>query len=51
MAKEIIRLGKNFALRRRMGLTGYQRVKQDYTYENFIGSYREIYKQLEGAGD
>lgn len=51
MAKEIIRLGKNFELRHKMGQIGYQRVKNGYTYENFIGSYRKIYQQLEGAGD
>ena len=49
MAKEIIRLGKNFALRKKMGLTGYQRVKNGYTYENFIASYRDIYQELKGA--
>lgn len=49
MAKEIIRLGKNFELRHKMGQIGYQRVKNGYTYENFIGSYRKIYQQLEGG--
>ena len=49
MAKEIIRLAKNFDLRHKMGQIGWQRVKNGYTYENFINSYREIYQQLEGA--
>ena len=49
MAKEIIRLGKNFSLRRKMGQVGWQRVKNGYTYEYFIDSYRKIFQQLEGA--
>ena len=49
MAKEIIRLGKNFPLRRKMGQVGWQRVKNGYTYEYFIDSYRKIFQQLEGA--
>lgn len=49
MAKEIIRLGKDFPLRRKMGQVGWQRVKNGYTYEYFIDSYRKIFQQLEGA--
>lgn len=51
MAKEIIRLGRDFELRRRMGNIGYQRVENGYTYENFINSYREIYGKYERPGD
>ena len=51
MAKEIIRLGRDFELRRRMGNIGYQRVENGYTYENFISSYREIYGKYERSGD
>lgn len=46
MAREIIRLAKDFKLRQKMGNIGYQRVKHGYTYENFINAYREIYKEL-----
>lgn len=46
MAREIIRLAKDFSLRRKMGNIGYQRVKNGYTYENFINSYRNIYREL-----
>lgn len=45
MAAEIVRLGKDFDLRRRMGNIGYERVRRGYTYEHFIASYRKIYEQ------
>ncbi len=45
MAKEMIRLGKDFELRRKMGNIGYERAKRGYTYEHFIASYRDIYEQ------
>lgn len=45
MAAEIVRLGKDFDLRRQMGNIGYERVKRGYTYEHFIASYRKIYEQ------
>ncbi len=45
MAAEIVRLGKDFDLRRRMGNIGYERVRRGYTYEHFIESYRKIYEQ------
>lgn len=48
MAKEIIRLAKNFPLRQRMGNIGCQRAKNGYTYENFINKYRDIYNELGG---
>lgn len=44
MAQEMIRLGKDFELRRKMGNIGYERVKRGYTYEHFIDSYRDIYR-------
>ena len=50
MAREILRLGKNFALRRQMGNTGYERTKRSYTYEHFIDSYRNIYHKYEQRG-
>ena len=45
MAKEIVRLGRDFALRRQMGSIGYERVKRGYTYEHFLAAYRRIYAQ------
>lgn len=45
MAAEIVRLGRDFDLRRRMGNIGYERVRRGYTYEHFIESYRKIYEQ------
>lgn len=45
MAAEIVRLGRDFDLRRRMGNIGYERVRRGYTYEHFIVSYRKIYEQ------
>lgn len=45
MAAEIVRLGKDLDLRRRMGNIGYERVRRGYTYEHFIASYRKIYEQ------
>lgn len=45
MAAEIVRLGRDFDLRRRMGNIGYERVRRGYTYERFIVSYRKIYEQ------
>ncbi|MCR5756947.1 MAG: GT4 family glycosyltransferase PelF [Selenomonas sp.] len=44
MAREMIRLGRDFALRQQMGNIGYQRVRRSYTYEHFIARYREIYQ-------
>lgn len=45
MAHEFIRLAKDFKLRHDMGCIGYNRVKQKYTYELFINSYKQIYAQ------
>ena len=47
MAREIIRLGKDFDLRRRMGNIGYKRAKAGYTFEKFINEYRDIYAKME----
>ncbi|MDD3115068.1 MAG: GT4 family glycosyltransferase PelF [Anaerovibrio sp.] len=49
MAREIIRLARDFHLRRQMGNVGYERAKNGYTYENFINTYRDIYSRLEGV--
>lgn len=45
MARAFIYLARNFDRRREMGCIGYERVKQKYTYEIFINSYRDIYRQ------
>lgn len=47
MAKEILRLARNLPLRRQMGNIGYERVKEKYTYEQFIDAYRNLYRQFE----
>jgi len=44
MAQEMVRLGKDFTLRQRMGNIGYERTKSRYTYEHFLTSYRDIYQ-------
>jgi glycosyltransferase, group 1 family len=43
MSRGIVRMAKDAPLRRRMAEIGYERVKQSYTYEKFINSYRDIY--------
>ena len=48
MAREILRLIRDFKLRFQMAEVGYERTKRNYTYEQFINSYRNIYLQ-EGA--
>ena len=45
MSQEILRLARDYDLRRRMAEIGFERVKKLYTYEMFIDSYREIYEQ------
>ena len=45
MAREILRLARDFKLRRQMADVGYERTKRNYTYEQFIASYRDIYLQ------
>ena len=45
MSGEILRLARDFELRRKMGNIGYERAKRGYTYEFFIESYRKIYEQ------
>ena len=51
MAHEIIRLAKDYELRRSMAEIGYERAKSRYTYEQFIESYHEAYADIgkEGA--
>lgn len=45
MAREILRLARDFELRFQMAEVGYERTKRNYTYEQFIDSYRNIYLQ------
>ena len=45
MAVQIVRLGRDFELRRRMGTIGYERVRNHYTYEQFLAAYDNVYKQ------
>lgn len=45
MAVEIVRLGRDFELRRRMGAVGYERVRRHYTYEQLLTAYDNVYKQ------
>ena len=45
MAAEIVRLGRDYELRRQMAAIGYARTQRYYTYEQFIQSYRDIYAQ------
>jgi glycosyltransferase involved in cell wall biosynthesis len=45
MAREMARLGKDFEVRRKMGNIGYERTKRNYTYEQFLERYREIYER------
>ena len=49
MAKEIIRLGRSFRLRHKMGHIGRRRVEKRYTYEKFINAYRDIYQEMKGG--
>lgn len=45
MAREILRLARNFPLRHQMSQAGYERTLRGYTYEHFIDSYRRIYRE------
>ncbi len=45
MSQEILRLAKNYPLRREMARIGFERVKSLYTYEMFIETYRKIYQE------
>ena len=45
MAEELVRLARDFELRRSMAAVGYTRAKRFYTYEQFISSYAHIYEQ------
>jgi glycosyltransferase involved in cell wall biosynthesis len=48
MASAIIKLAKSKKLREELGENAYSRVKNIYTLEKFIMSYKELYKEMEG---
>lgn len=50
MAQEILRLAKDYPLRREMARIGFERVQGMYTYDLFIESYRKIYQEAGEAG-
>lgn len=50
MAEEILRLARDYPLRKKMAAIGYERVKRGYTHEHFIDSYRRIYQETEREG-
>ncbi len=45
MAREILRLARDYKLRKEMAAVGYERCRRGYTYEHFIASYRRIYEE------
>lgn len=45
MAGEILRLARDYSLRRNMAEVGFARTEAKYTYEQFIEAYRNIYEQ------
>lgn len=47
LSHEILRLARDYPLRKKMAAVGYERTKKGYTYEYFINSYREVYSSLE----
>jgi glycosyltransferase involved in cell wall biosynthesis len=50
MSQEILRLARDYPLRREMARIGFERVRSMYTCEQFIESYRRIYKEAGEAG-
>jgi len=49
IAKAIVKLLNNKAMRIEYGLNGYNRVKGRYRFDSFIESYKEIYKTLKDS--
>ena len=47
MAAQMVRLGRDFNLRRQMGNIGYERVMSGYTYEQFLAAYHRVYEEAE----
>ena len=47
MAAQMVRLGRDFSLRRQMGNIGYERAMSGYTYEQFLESYHRVYEEAE----
>ena len=50
MAHEIVRLAKDYELRRSMAAIGFARTKSRYTHEQFIESYRKAYQDIKKEG-
>ena len=50
MAHEIVRLAKDYELRRSMAAIGFARTKSRYTHEQFIESYRRAYQNIKKEG-
>ena len=50
MAYEILRLARDYELRRSMAAVGFARTKAHYTYEHFISSYRTAYREAAEEG-
>ena len=50
MAYEILRLARDYELRRSMAAVGFARTKAHYTYEQFISSYRTAYREAVEEG-
>lgn len=46
MAEALLDLAGNFQLRRQMGEAGLKRVSRGYAFDDFISSYRQLYRQL-----
>ncbi len=50
VAKNIVKLAQNVALRRKYGEAGYKRVDANYRLENVIEKYRDIYNLFDKRG-
>ena len=46
IASQIIELTGNFEKRKKMGQAGHDRIKNYYTFDNFINSYKEEYSNI-----
>ena len=46
----ILRLARDYELRRSMAAVGFARTKAHYTYEQFISSYRTAYREAAEEG-
>ena len=51
MARQLIRLADEAALRREMGRAGRRRVEQRFSLEAMVGAYQSLYDQLTGRSE